>query len=264
MATFGRAPGRELGLFSCSIPPGFVISHNMPTINTTSDWLLFGRFSIHRQTNWQRANGARSRRAVPLFQYGTKLGDWFRKNNASVHRRWTGGQKEGVKTKAVPTGCSPKNSSIIRCCTRCMSGSPKKRTTAASIPAVISPKEFPAVTRSGVVDFRHPKQTQHATLQPAHLSSEDHSRSPSNLQRVPLHILEQFDQPASRGMATLLNASLGAQTCWSGGRVICIMVRIGWEREICSEERRGNAQGFYRVAGSEAAERGTPSSPEAR
>jgi hypothetical protein len=55
------------------------------------------------------------------------------------------------------------------------------------------------VTRSGVGDFRHPKQTQHATLQPAHLSSEDHSRSPSNLQRVPLHILEQFDPPASRG-----------------------------------------------------------------
>jgi hypothetical protein len=38
------AAGRKLGLFSCSIPPWFVISHNMPMINTTSNWLCSGAF----------------------------------------------------------------------------------------------------------------------------------------------------------------------------------------------------------------------------
>ena len=32
--------GRELGSFPCSIPPSFVPSHNMPMINTTSNWKL--------------------------------------------------------------------------------------------------------------------------------------------------------------------------------------------------------------------------------
>jgi len=36
--------GRKLGSFSCSIPPLFVLSHNMPTINTTSNWLRLGAF----------------------------------------------------------------------------------------------------------------------------------------------------------------------------------------------------------------------------
>ena len=39
-----RAAGRELGLFSGSIPPWFVLSHNLPRINITSNWLCFGAF----------------------------------------------------------------------------------------------------------------------------------------------------------------------------------------------------------------------------
>jgi hypothetical protein len=46
------------------------------------------------------------------------------------------------------------------------------------------------LTKSNVVNFRHTKQTQHPALQPVQLSREDHSRSPPNLQRVPLHILK--------------------------------------------------------------------------
>jgi hypothetical protein len=38
------ADGRKLGSFSCSIPPSFVLSHNMPMTNTTSNWLRFGAF----------------------------------------------------------------------------------------------------------------------------------------------------------------------------------------------------------------------------
>src|SRR5208337_5020752 len=38
------AAGRELGMFSCSIPPSFVLSHNMSMINTTSNWLCSGAF----------------------------------------------------------------------------------------------------------------------------------------------------------------------------------------------------------------------------
>jgi len=33
-----------MGLFSCSIPPSFVLSYNMTTINTTSNWLCSGAF----------------------------------------------------------------------------------------------------------------------------------------------------------------------------------------------------------------------------
>ena len=36
--------GRELGLFSCSISPGFALSHNMQMVNATSNWLCFGAF----------------------------------------------------------------------------------------------------------------------------------------------------------------------------------------------------------------------------
>jgi hypothetical protein len=39
-----RAAGRELGLFSCSIPPSSVLSHHVPMVNTTSNWLCFGAF----------------------------------------------------------------------------------------------------------------------------------------------------------------------------------------------------------------------------
>src|SRR5271166_1703486 len=38
------AVGRKLSSFSCSIPPLFVLSHNMPMINITSNWLRFGAF----------------------------------------------------------------------------------------------------------------------------------------------------------------------------------------------------------------------------
>ncbi len=33
-----------MGLFSCSIPPSFVLSHHVPMVNTTSNWLCFGAF----------------------------------------------------------------------------------------------------------------------------------------------------------------------------------------------------------------------------
>jgi hypothetical protein len=39
-----HAAGRELGLISWSIPPSFVVSHNMSMINTTSNWLCFCSF----------------------------------------------------------------------------------------------------------------------------------------------------------------------------------------------------------------------------
>ena len=38
------AVGRKLGSFSCSISPWFVLNHDMPMINTTSNWLRFGVF----------------------------------------------------------------------------------------------------------------------------------------------------------------------------------------------------------------------------
>ena len=38
------AAGRELASFSCSIPPSFVLSYNMPMTNTTSNWLRLGAF----------------------------------------------------------------------------------------------------------------------------------------------------------------------------------------------------------------------------
>ena len=39
-----HAADRELGLFSWSIPPSFVPSHNMPMTNNTNNWLCFGAF----------------------------------------------------------------------------------------------------------------------------------------------------------------------------------------------------------------------------
>ena len=38
------AGGRKLGLFSCSIPPSIVLSHNMSMTNTMSNWLCSGAF----------------------------------------------------------------------------------------------------------------------------------------------------------------------------------------------------------------------------
>ena len=73
MATFGRAPGRELGLFSCSIPPGFVINHNMPTINTTSDWLCSGAFRYtDRRIGKERTGPDRDER----FHYFSMAPNW--------------------------------------------------------------------------------------------------------------------------------------------------------------------------------------------
>ena len=39
-----HAAGRELGLFSGSIPPWFVLSNNLSTTNTRAIWLCFGAF----------------------------------------------------------------------------------------------------------------------------------------------------------------------------------------------------------------------------
>ena len=75
-----------------------------------------------------------------------------------------------------------------------------------TLTAFASPSSRPVarwLARSDVVDFGYAKQTQHRALQPVQLSREDHIRSPSNSQRVPLHILKQVDQPSSCGMATL-------------------------------------------------------------
>jgi hypothetical protein len=47
------------------------------------------------------------------------------------------------------------------------------------------------------------KQTQHPALQPIQFSHENHWRSTSTLQRVPLHILKPVYQPTSCRMATL-------------------------------------------------------------
>src|SRR5271157_6303046 len=33
-----------MGSFSCSIPPSFVLSHNIPVTNATSNWLRFAHF----------------------------------------------------------------------------------------------------------------------------------------------------------------------------------------------------------------------------
>src|SRR5271157_6418720 len=39
-----HSAGRKLGLFSCSTPPWFVLSHNIPMTNTTSNWLCSDTF----------------------------------------------------------------------------------------------------------------------------------------------------------------------------------------------------------------------------
>jgi len=39
-----HAAGRELGLFSCSIPPWFALSNNLSTTNARPIWLRFGAF----------------------------------------------------------------------------------------------------------------------------------------------------------------------------------------------------------------------------
>ena len=44
------AVGRKLASFSCSIPPLFVLSHNISMINTTSNWLCFGAFLRGQQS----------------------------------------------------------------------------------------------------------------------------------------------------------------------------------------------------------------------
>src|SRR5271157_5485922 len=43
--------------------------------------------AIHRQPNWKMPTGAPSRRAVPLFQYGTKPGDPYGKINPFILAR---------------------------------------------------------------------------------------------------------------------------------------------------------------------------------
>ena len=54
-----HAFGRELASFFRSIPPSFVLSHNMSMVNTTSNWLRFGAFlspsSLPFQFHWPLA-----------------------------------------------------------------------------------------------------------------------------------------------------------------------------------------------------------------
>jgi len=58
-----RAPRHrpEMGSFSGSIPPSFVLSHNMPMTNTTSNWLCSGAFlslsCLSLQFHWLLATG---------------------------------------------------------------------------------------------------------------------------------------------------------------------------------------------------------------
>ncbi len=42
------AVGRKLGSFPCSIPPSFVLSHNMPMTNNTNNWLCLAWFKNAR------------------------------------------------------------------------------------------------------------------------------------------------------------------------------------------------------------------------
>ena len=67
-------------------------------------------------TPWQRPNGARSQRAVPLFQYGTKPGDPYGKINPFflARRRWTvdhslaaGGAQRQWLQGCLPDGHQP-------------------------------------------------------------------------------------------------------------------------------------------------------------
>ncbi len=58
----------ELGSFSCSIPPSFVLSHNMPRINTTSNWLRFGAFLRGPAESTRRCADSTSR--LPGAGYG--------------------------------------------------------------------------------------------------------------------------------------------------------------------------------------------------
>ena len=56
---------------------------------------------------------------------------------------------------------------------------------------------------SGVIDIGHAEQTQEPALEPAQLGPEDHGRSSPDSEQVTLHVVEQVDQSAGRGMATL-------------------------------------------------------------
>ena len=53
-----QTTGREFGLFSCSIPPWFVLSNNLSTTNTRAIWLCFGAFlsppASSAQFHWPR------------------------------------------------------------------------------------------------------------------------------------------------------------------------------------------------------------------
>ena len=78
--------------------------------------------------------------SVPAMLPGTRIvGAWARNGIDG----WPVG-----RTNAVPTGCSPRYRSMIWCWTRPTSSSPKKRATAASIPAVMMPNALPAVTKA--------------------------------------------------------------------------------------------------------------------
>jgi len=116
------AAGRELGLFSCSIPPWFVLSNALSTTNTRAIWLCFGaflsppasslqfhwlQFSLHSPlatTSYDPSplattdsrigrdrTGPNRDEHSPSLQYGTKPGDPYGKIHPFVlaRRRWT-------------------------------------------------------------------------------------------------------------------------------------------------------------------------------
>ena len=67
---------------------------------------------------------------------------------------------------------------------------------------------------SSVIDIGHAEQTQ----EPAQLGREDHGRSSPGSERVTLHVVQQVDQSAGRGTATLVGSvrsrERGAGSLW--------------------------------------------------
>ena len=62
------AVGRKMGSFFCSIPHSFVLSHNMPRTNTTSNWLCLGAFLRGPAESTRRCADSTSR--LPGDGYG--------------------------------------------------------------------------------------------------------------------------------------------------------------------------------------------------
>src|ERR1700677_2776946 len=68
--------------------------------------------------------------------------------------------------------------------------------------------------RSLRVDLGHAKQAQELALELGQLSLEDHRPlSTPNLERMPLHVVEQIDQPAGRRTSALAALRVHRQAC---------------------------------------------------